>query len=224
MAALRLTLKPGWKTYWRSPGDAGIPPKFDWTGSTNLAGMTFHWPTPQVFDLSGLRTLGYRDELILPFELSAANPQKPIALQAKIDIGVCEDICVPVTVTISGVLSGQGARDPIITAALAAEPKSGSAAGIATPHCRAEPIKDGLRLTTVIALPGATEGDFAVTEIADRSVWIAPVETNITNADLIQVSDLVPSDAKPFALDRSSITTTVFTGAGTAVELQGCQG
>ncbi|MCX8508161.1 MAG: protein-disulfide reductase DsbD family protein, partial [Rhodobacteraceae bacterium] len=36
MAALRLTMAPGWKTYWRAPGDAGIPPRFDWTGSANL--------------------------------------------------------------------------------------------------------------------------------------------------------------------------------------------
>ena len=44
MAALRITLAPGWKTYWRAPGEAGIPPRFDWTGSDNLSAVTVHWP------------------------------------------------------------------------------------------------------------------------------------------------------------------------------------
>src|SRR6056297_1113481 len=58
MAALRLTLAPGWKTYWRAPGDAGIPPAFDWSGSRNLKGVAFHWPAPDVFQSYGIRTIG----------------------------------------------------------------------------------------------------------------------------------------------------------------------
>src|SRR6056297_2127380 len=59
MAALRFSREDGWKTYWRAPGDAGIPPRFDWSGSGNLARVALHWPAPKVFDSYGLRTVGY---------------------------------------------------------------------------------------------------------------------------------------------------------------------
>ena len=51
MAALHLTLSPGWKTYWRVPGEAGIPPLFDIAASTNIAALAVHWPTPHVFEI-----------------------------------------------------------------------------------------------------------------------------------------------------------------------------
>ena len=77
MSALRLDLAPHWKTYWRSPGDAGIPPEFDWSGSDNLAGVRLHWPRPQVFDLNGMQSIGYKKHLVLPLELTAVDPAKP---------------------------------------------------------------------------------------------------------------------------------------------------
>ncbi|MFX4601211.1 protein-disulfide reductase DsbD domain-containing protein, partial [Acinetobacter baumannii] len=43
---LELRLEPGWKTYWRSPGDAGFAPRLDWSGSGNLAGATLSYPAP----------------------------------------------------------------------------------------------------------------------------------------------------------------------------------
>ena len=78
MAALHLTLAPGWKTYWRAPGEGGIPPSFDWAGSENIARVAFHWPKPQVFDINGVRVIGYRDELVLPMEFTAADPSRPM--------------------------------------------------------------------------------------------------------------------------------------------------
>ena len=69
VAGLRLTMAPGWKTYWRAPGDAGIPPEFDWTGSHGVAGVEVRWPVPQVFDQSGMQSIGYHDEVVLPLEI-----------------------------------------------------------------------------------------------------------------------------------------------------------
>ena len=66
MAALRITLNPGWKTYWRAPGDAGIPPLLDWSGSGNLESAEVTWPTPEVFSQNGMRSIGYTEELVLP--------------------------------------------------------------------------------------------------------------------------------------------------------------
>ena len=78
MAALELALAPGWKTYWRAPGDAGIPPSFDFSASTNLKSVRFHWPRPAVFDLNGMQTIGYHDHLVLPIEVTPEDPAQPV--------------------------------------------------------------------------------------------------------------------------------------------------
>ena len=224
MAALRLTLADGWKTYWRAPGEAGIPPQFDWSGSTNVASIAYHWPRPQVFDLNGLRTIAYKNELVLPIEFQPVTPGSPVSVTGEVKLGVCLDICVPITVNVSADLSTATKTDPAIRAALDKAPRSGKAAGISTPHCTVEPIRDGLRLTTDIALPAAAPGDFAVVELVDTSVWVASVETRAGDGHLVDVSDLVPSSAKPFALDRSGLRITIFAAGGDVIDLHGCAG
>lgn len=220
MAALHLTLAPGWKTYWRAPGDAGIPPSFDWTGSTNVGAVTFHWPSPDVFDLSGMRTLGYHDELVLPIEIAPASPGGPVELAARIDLGVCEDVCVPVTLSVRAVLPEGTEPDPVIRAALSEQPER---AGGAPARCAVEPIRDGLRLTAEIGLPKTGPDEFAVVELADASVWVSPAQTRREGGRLVSVADLVPANAQPFALDRSDIRITLF-GGGRAVQIDGCTG
>ena len=79
LGALRLDLKDGWKTYWRAPGDAGIPPQFDWSGSANIEDISITWPAPHVFDQNGLRSIGYEDQLVLPIEITPRNAKKPRA-------------------------------------------------------------------------------------------------------------------------------------------------
>ncbi len=224
MAALHLSLADGWKTYWRAPGAAGIPPQFDWTGSTNVASVAYHWPRPQIFDLNGLRTLAYKDELVLPIEFTPHTPGAPVSVSARIDLGICENVCVPVSIEVSGDLATGMDPDPVIRSALAAAPRSARAAGIPAPRCSAAPIRDGLRLTTEIALPGAAPGDFAVVELADASVWVSPVETRTSSGQLVDVSDLVPATALPFALDRSGVRITVFSQGGEVMEFLGCAG
>ncbi|MFP5512713.1 MAG: protein-disulfide reductase DsbD family protein [Alphaproteobacteria bacterium] len=94
-AGLRILLEDGWKTYWRSPGDAGIPPQMDWTGSTNVASVEVHWPAPHRFSTLGIETLGYKGEVVLPLEVKPERPGDPISLRGKVDLLVCSDICVP---------------------------------------------------------------------------------------------------------------------------------
>jgi DsbC/DsbD-like thiol-disulfide interchange protein len=101
MAALRIELRPGWKTYWRAPGDAGIPPRFGWSGSRNIASVAFHWPRPEVYVINGMRSIGYHDQLILPMEFTPKQPGQPMHVEAEVEIGVCHDICVPVKVRVS---------------------------------------------------------------------------------------------------------------------------
>ncbi len=221
MAALHLTLAPGWKTYWRAPGEGGIPPSFDWTGSKNIAGVTFHWPKPQVFDINGIRVIGYRDELILPMEFTAADPSRPMTATAEVDLGVCEEICVPMSISIGAAFDdGSTTRDPMIERALAQRPETATAPA----RCAAEAIRDGLRVTASMAIPAVGPDEFAVMELADRSVWVSAADTTRQGGALTAIADMVPPAAQPFALDRSSVRITIFGGSGRVVEVQGCTG
>ncbi|SPH23390.1 hypothetical protein DEA8626_02454 [Defluviimonas aquaemixtae] len=224
MTALHLRLAPGWKTYWRAPGEAGFPPNFDWGGSDNVGGVAYHWPIPEVFELNGMRTIGYSDELVLPIEVRPADPDAPIHLEAQIDLGVCEEICVPVSVDVATEPDRNATIDPMIRAALALQPERSDEAGITSVRCAAEPIGDGLRLTAGLTMPPIGPEEFAVIELADRNVWISSADTHRDGDELSAVADLVPPNAQPFALDRSSVRITVFGGTGRVVEHQGCEG
>lgn len=224
MAALHCALPQVGKTYWRAPGDAGIPPEFDWRGSQNIAWVSIFWPRPQVFDLNGIRTIAYKDELVLPIEFQLASPAADTHVVGKIDIGVCDEICVPVSLTVAVDLSTETKNDPLIRAALTNLPTPAENAGIAKPQCKTEQIRDGLRLTTSIGLKDAATGDFAVIELPERPARTSPVETTAGGGWLVQVTDMVPADASPFVLNRSGVRTTIFTTAGDVIEVTGCTG
>ena len=221
MAALSLTLAPGWKTYWRSPGEAGIPPIFDWSGSTNLRGVQMHWPSPVVFHTNGMQTIGYHDRLVLPFEVRLDDPGAPAAIALRVDLGVCRDICLPAMVDLSAVLAVTSTQDPAITDALAEAPVSGRRAGVSGITCTVDPISDGLRLTASIDLPAQGGRETVVFEPADPSVWVAESVSTRKAGRLVAQTDLVPPSGKPFALDRSAITVTVISDRG-SVEIVGC--
>ncbi len=70
-AALKFKLAPGWKTYWRAPGDGGVPTRLNWSNSTNMRDAHVFWPLPEVFRQNGLRSVGYRGEFILPLAFTA---------------------------------------------------------------------------------------------------------------------------------------------------------
>jgi suppressor for copper-sensitivity B len=94
---LQLRLPQGWKTYWRSPGDAGLPARIDWKGSQNLAEATMRWPIPERFSLFGLESYGYEHEVVLPIDARPATPGTAMTINATVDWLVCKEICVPLT-------------------------------------------------------------------------------------------------------------------------------
>jgi suppressor for copper-sensitivity B len=94
-AGLEIRLAPGWHAYWRTPGDAGIPPSIDWTGSGNLKHAKISWPPPARYSLQGFETAGYRDHVVLPIALSPAQPGQPLNLHALVNWAACANICVP---------------------------------------------------------------------------------------------------------------------------------
>ena len=98
---LQFELKKNWKVYWRSPGDAGFPPRIDWAGSRNLRDATIAWPAPQRFSVLGFNTAGYKNAVVFPLTARLVDAGKAARLVAKVDYLTCDDICVPYTVNLT---------------------------------------------------------------------------------------------------------------------------
>jgi DsbC/DsbD-like thiol-disulfide interchange protein len=98
MAFVEIALEPGWKTYWRTPGDAGgLPPSFDWSNSQNLDITTeVLYPAPHRFTDKSGSTIGYDTHVVFPIVINAANATAPIELAIDLQYGICKEICVPV--------------------------------------------------------------------------------------------------------------------------------
>ena len=225
MAALRIRLADGWKTYWRAPGETGIPPAFDWSGSKNVAGVQILWPVPGVFDTAGARTLGYKHELILPIAITPRRDGRKITVRGRVALGVCSDVCLPMEAKFSAVLPTSGEDDSavLIRKSLARLPKPGAAAGLGAITCEVEPISDGLRVTARLTLPKVGVDEIGVIEPADQTIWVSPTELTRNGNTLTLVSELVPPSARPFLLSRSDIRISVF-GGGNGVDIASCVG
>ena len=211
-SALEIVLEPGWKTYWRSPGESGIPPRFDWHGP--MGAVEFFWPAPEVFDAGGARSVGYHDRLVLPFTVAPAGDGPAAALHAEVEFGLCREVCVPVTMELTAP-EGGAVPDPAILAALAAQPAPGEPGLI---RCEAEAIADGLRITA--HLP-AGAGEDVVAEIADPAIWVSDPDISGANGHVTAVFEAVAPDGKPFPLAGDAIRITLL-GGPEAVEFAAC--
>ncbi|WP_296579131.1 protein-disulfide reductase DsbD domain-containing protein [Phreatobacter sp.] len=117
-AGVEITLDPGTKTYWRTPGDSGVPPAFDWSGSDNLGDVAVDWPAPMRFSDGNGFSIGYQTSVIFPLRVQPRDPSRPVRLVLKLDYAVCDQICIPAKATATLALV-QGSADPAVTAALA---------------------------------------------------------------------------------------------------------
>src|SRR5213083_1968009 len=97
LGGIAFQLEPGWKTYWRNPGDSGVPPRFDFSKSDNVEAVTVLWPAPMKFDDgAGGHSFGYKQQVVLPLRIVAKDNDRPVTLRAQISYAVCEKICIPV--------------------------------------------------------------------------------------------------------------------------------
>jgi suppressor for copper-sensitivity B len=158
--ALQLRLTPGWHTYWRTPGDAGIAPTIDWKGSENLASATIAWPAPQRLPpAGGLQTIGYMNGVTLPIAVTLKHPGAPLRLHAEVDYASCKEICIPYHASLDLVLpaglASPGPEAPLIAAARARVPGDLSAARLNLLGTVVEPAKAGAMLSVRLASTGA---------------------------------------------------------------------
>jgi len=216
MAGLSIQLAPGWKTYWRAPGEGGIPPQFNWSGSRNVAAVNVRFPVPKVMEQNGLQSIGYDQDVVFALIVRPQNTNQPIELRGEIELGVCEDICIPMILNVRGTLPAKGAHDTAIAQSLENQPRRAGAFS-----CEIEPIADGLRMRATTPMPNMRP-EIAVVEPGEPGVWTSPSVLKRSGGNLVAEVEMVPSSAAPFALARSDVRLTII-GGGRAVELNGCR-
>ena len=222
MAGIRLTLEPGWHTYWRAPGDAGIPPTFDMSGSTNFKAAQVVWPRPEVYVQNGYRSIVYHDQVVLPLQVMPRSKGKDISLSAQINIGICKEICVPKTLNISAVLpSNSKKRDAKIVASLADRAYTGKEAGVRDVRCQIGLATDGITLQTSFTLPPVGRNETVIIEAANPLLWIAEPSMERRGNTLTATTQIQHVEDAPFMLNRSGLRITVL-GETRAVEIAGC--
>ena len=224
MAAVEITLAPGWHTYWRVPGEVGIPPDFDWSASRNLASVAYEWPRPVVFDNAGLPGIGYVGKLVLPILLTPEAADQPIDVALHLFFGVCGDICVPAEATVTGRIDPGAPPEAAerITAALADRPRSAAEAGVVAVTCVLAPARAGFELTTEVTFGQPPAADqVAVIESSRPDVWIGPPTSETVGRTVTSRAPLEPAAGTAAVLDRSGLRMTLFGAAG-AVDIRGC--
>lgn len=213
MAGLKLELAPGWKTYWRAPGDGGLPPQFDFSESENVESVKIHWPAPKVQDIGGFRVIVYPDGVTWPLEVTLTDPSRPARLNASVDLGVCEEICVPAEVSFAVDLPIDGKRNAAILGALLDVPTiSGQV------DCAMTSNDDGLELK--VSAPTQRVAH-AVVETGNPSHWVSEPDLHNDGALTAEV-DVVPYGG-PLVIDRSGVRLTVFAPDGSVTAYQGCE-
>lgn len=93
---VEIVMAQGYKTYWRSAGDYGAPPRFDWSGSVNVGGLDVRWPAPERFADGFGHSIGYVGEVVIPVSVQPADPTKPVLVVLALDYAICDKICIPV--------------------------------------------------------------------------------------------------------------------------------
>ena len=159
LGGIAFQLQPGWKTYWRTPGDSGVPPRFDFSKSENVEAVTVLWPAPLRFnDGAGGNSFGYHNNTVLPLRIVLKSADKPVTLRAEISYAVCEKLCIPVDASTElAFTSVASTEDSALFAALETVPKPASV-GDPNPLTIRDVKRDGPTQVTVdVVTPDARE-------------------------------------------------------------------
>jgi len=218
MMGVQFTLAPGWKTYWRNPGDAGIPAEFNLTRSKNLSDFTMYWPVPKIYNDYGVRTIGYKGSVIFPLELAPRKSSAPINVRGSVNLGVCAEVCIPVDLNFTVSLPVDATTpDPQIGAALANQP------AIAGNNfkCDARPSKTGIILNTSLRQPKLGEDEVLVIEVEGTDLWVAETTLLRKRAVVSGKTKIINVAGNGISFARDSVRLTLLSNGG-AVQALGC--
>jgi DsbC/DsbD-like thiol-disulfide interchange protein len=183
-AGVEIKMQPGWKTYWRYPGDSGVPPVFDFAASENVKSATVLWPGPVRFPDGSGNSIGYKGGVVFPLRIVPVQPGKPVTLRLNLEYAVCETLCVPAKgkaqLTLSGVA---GSEEALLKSAEARVPKAivwGEGTSLGFHKAWRDKASDkGRVIVEVSAPPGAEVDLFAEGPTAE---WSLPLPKPVAGA------------------------------------------
>lgn len=215
-AGIEIRLAPGWKTYWRYPGDSGIPPRFDFSHSKNVKSVTVRYPAPhRLTDESGT-SIGYKHGVVFPLDIVVQNAAQPVMLAVKADYAVCEKICIPAEGKAELNVTGRpGVQDGWLKQNDALVPVAAQIGEGETLAVRSV-TRENKRILVDVAAPGAIEL-FAEGPAAD---WALPVPAPVDGAPAGQQRfafelEGLPPNTRP---DGATLMLTAVSG-GQAIEV-----
>lgn len=179
-AGIEIRIEPGWHTYWRYPGDSGVPPRFDFSGSENLANVEVLYPAPHLYTDETGNTLGYKNSVTLPLRVKAKQAGKPVILRLKLDYAVCEKLCMPVEGKAELPISlGVSAQDANLKAAEARVPVQVTPKDIALSARR---VNDGAKPLVVVDLNPPDGKPAQVFVEGPSPEWALPIPKRVPDA------------------------------------------
>ncbi len=225
---LEFHMQPGWKIYWRSPGDAGIPPRPDWGGSDNLTSAKIQWPAPERFSVLGLETLGYKKQVVFPIDAVLTEAGKPVTVKAVIPYLTCDDICIPYTANLSLSLPA-GAAQPsefahLISRYAAKVPGDGARHGLMLADMAALSPGDTAKGEMLISVRAKSETPFSAPDIyLEGPEVLAYSKPHVSFSDNghearldVTVYGVTDLDGGPQRLAKETLTATLVDGGRSA--------
>jgi len=216
-------LSPGWKTYWRHPGETGFSPEFDWTGSLNLSAVKVLWPHPKIFNDNGMLSFGYEDYVILPIEFTPYNAAKLIKARLNLRLGICEKLCVPVSRSLTTKLrASKTVLDSEIVEYMNRLPKVVSGHELKNMKCEFKVDGQNLIFRSDIEFYNRDIGfKAAIVELPESNIWFALPNIERASNSLRIISKAEQSDDGAFVLNRDGIIVTLISN-NESVYIQGC--
>lgn len=182
-AGVEIRLAPGWKTYWRYPGDSGVPPSFDFAKSENVKSVKMSWPAPERMVEADGTIIGYRTNVLFPLTVEPNDPAKPAILRLALDYAICEKVCIPAQAKVELTLKSGGAAEPAIAAAEKTVPQAqpiGAGTSLSVKGIHRDDSSKPARVLVDIAAPaGIPVSVFAEGPSDD---WALPVPDRIDGA------------------------------------------
>jgi DsbC/DsbD-like thiol-disulfide interchange protein len=226
VAGVQIKLDPGWKTYWRNPGDSGLPPSFDWSQSQNLKSAKVLWPAPHRFSDSYGTSIGYTGGVVFPVEIVAERKGEPVDVKLKLDYAICKDICVPAEAKLDLRL-GDGARRSAgfageISRFMTLVPRKSAKEGAGAPNIeRAEAKLTGSAPSIVVEarFPEGTKGADLFAE-GGSDIYLPPPQTiKKTGEASVRFTIALGKDAEAAKLKGREIKLTLVSDAGSSETL-----
>jgi DsbC/DsbD-like thiol-disulfide interchange protein len=221
-AGLEIALAPGWKTYWRLPGESGVPPQFEWTGSANLKTVTVGWPAPRRYHDAAGETIGYLDRVVFPLRVEPVDAAAPVDLKLSLFYAVCKDICIPAVEELSLKLSSSSSaslQNKELLAAFAAQvpgdPSASLIPAIKSLHARGSETEPTLEISLEAPVPAATTDIFVEGQAAAYFRKPKPAQPGM-NSSLFHLR--VDGVGGPADLRGKELTVTLVSGRSSLVQ------